>query len=249
MLAVLLCLTPFGSPHSLIFGASFGTVSSSDRARAFERVYAEGRWKGGMDGARCGSGWSDIESGQGVAALRAVLDVVSAYGIRSIADIPCGDGCFAGSLLAALGPNKTTSYEGVDIVRSLVERNRQVYGGAGVQFTHADVVSGSASLPRADLVFSRQMLQHLCDDDALRFIRHVARSPARYVLMTTFVTDGDFANADIPCDSGGYRPQDLTKPPFSLPPPMALFSEQYPTDPRTALGLWPVRALRRRLLR
>ena len=42
--------------------------------------------------------------------------------------------------------------------------------------------------------------------------------------------------------------QDLTKPPFSLPPPLALFNERYPVDGRVALGLWSVRSLRHRLL-
>ena len=30
--------------------------------------------------------------------------------------------------------------------------------------------------------------------------------------------------------------------------PLRLFSEEYPVDPRVSLGLWPVRALRHRLL-
>ena len=58
------------------------------------------------------------------------------------------------------------------------------------------------------------------------------------------VTDDDFVNADIPCASGDYRPQDLTKPPFSLPRPLMLFSEEYPVDGRTSLGLWSVRQLK-----
>ena len=92
------------------------------------------------------------------------------------------------------------------------------------------------------------MLQHLCTDDALRFVRLVARSSARFVLLTTFATDDNFVNTDIPCASGGYRPQDLTKPPFNLPPPLMLFNERYPVDTRVSLGLWPVKALRHRLL-
>ena len=111
-----------------------------------------------------------------------------------------------------------------------------------------DVVAPSASLPRAELVFSRQMMQHLCVEDALRFLRLVSRSGARFALLTTFQTDKDFVNADIDCKSGGYRPQDLTKAPFSLPLPLMTFSENYPTDPRVGLGLWSIRALRHRML-
>ena len=228
---------------------------SSDRARAFERVYAEGRWINGADGARrCPSGWSDVGSGQALAAMRAVVSVVDMFQIRSIADVPCGDGCFAGAMIRAVR-NRTgaaalppISYLGVDIVGSLIERNRALLGDEHTHFHMADVVSGAAPLPTADLLLSRQMLQHLCTEDALRFVQMVARSSARFVLLSTFKTDDEFVNTDIPCTSGGYRPQDLTKPPFNLPTPLAFFDEMYPVDRRIALGLWKVGTLRHRLL-
>jgi hypothetical protein len=227
-------------------------TTSQDRAHAFERVYAEGRWVNGADGATCGSGWSDVTRGQGEAAVRAVVSVVDALKLQSVADVPCGDGCFAGAMLSALR-NRTAAalpvaYVGVDIVRSLVEHNRARLADAITSFVHADVVSGAVALPAADLLFSRQMMQHMCNDDALRFVRLVARSTARFALLTTFETDVNFVNTDIPCASGDFRAQDLTKPPFSLPTPLRVFKEQYPVDARVSLGLWPVRALRHRLL-
>ena len=242
---------------ALLFGSLpiVTSTSSFDRERAFERVYDEGRWINGVDGAQCTSGWSNVSAGQGSAALQAVLDVTDRFGIHSIADVPSGDGCFAGALLMALR-NRTSSrverpsieYVGIDIVARLVERNQARYGDAWTRFFRADVVSGGTPLPRVDLIFSRQMMQHLCTDDAMRFVRLVARSTSRFTLMTTFETDDAFTNSDIGCASGDYRPQDLTKPPFNLPTPLARFSERYPTDPRAALGLWPVRALKNRLL-
>ena len=236
--------------------AATQATSSAERERAFERVYDEGRWVNGMDGALCSSGWSNVAAGQGTSALQAVLKVVDTLDIRSIADIPSGDGCFAGALLrelrnrtaAAQAVTPTIEYVGIDIVARLVARNNALYGDGSTEFLQADVVSGASPLPRADLIFSRQMLQHLCTEDALRFVRMVARSPARFALLTTFETNDAFVNSDIGCASGEYRPQDLTKPPFNLPTPIALFSEQYPTDPRVSLGLWPVRMLRHRLL-
>lgn len=82
------------------------------------------------------------------------------------------------------------------------------------------------------------MMQHQCNRDVLRTLRLIARSGAKAVLMTTFRTDDGFENTDLGCASGGYRPQDLEKPPFSLPPPLAFFSEEYPLDSRVGLGLW-----------
>jgi hypothetical protein len=236
---------------SMWLWAAICSISSSERAYAFERAYTEGRWLHGSDGALCGSGWSKVEAGQGSAAMRAVLHVIDAMNVRSIADIPCGDGCFSGALIGALR-NRTSKrqveYIGVDIVPWLVERNRKNYEDAVTHFIQDDVVAPSASLPHAELVFSRQMLQHLCLDDALRFIRLLSRTGARFALLTTFQTSGTFKNTDIDCKSGGYRAQDLTKPPFSLPPPLMMFSENYPIDPRVGLGLWSIRALRHRML-
>ena len=251
MLALLPMLSTASPPFLLASWVAVGESSSIERARAFERVYRNGEWLHGVDGARCTSGWSDVTAGQGAAALQAVTSVVATFGIRSIADVPCGDGCFAGALLNELR-NRTkapaVTYVGIDIVSDLVARNNDLLGDGITRFLSADVVTDDRALPPSELVFSRQMLQHLCTEDALRFIQRVARSSARFALLTTFETDSGFANTDIPCASGGYRPQDLTKPPFSLPPPLLLFNEKYPVDSRVALGLWPVRALRRRLL-
>lgn len=57
-------------------------------------------------------------------------------------------------------------------------------------------------------------------------------------MLTTFRTETTFSNYDIRCASSGYRPQDLTKPPFGLPPPLYWFDEDYPVDNRVGLGLW-----------
>ena len=80
--------------------------------------------------------------------------------------------------------------------------------------------------------------QHMCNQDVLHFLRLVSSSGAKWAFMTTFSTDSFFINSDIECASGGYRPMDLTKPPFSLPQPTQYFSEQYPLDDRVGLGLW-----------
>ena len=72
------------------------------------------------------------------------------------------------------------------------------------------------------------------------FLAAVNRSDAKLALLTTFDVGPGFENTDIGCASGGYRPQSLTAPPFSLPPPLRFFSEEYPTDPRVGLGLWKI---------
>eukprot|EP00964_Phaeocystis_antarctica_P023898 scaffold13374_cov45-Phaeocystis_antarctica.AAC.1 len=77
-------------------------LDSLHREIAFERVYAEGRWKNGADSAACLSGWSDVSKGQATGALRALAEVVEKYEIRSYMDLPVGDGCFSSHALAKL---------------------------------------------------------------------------------------------------------------------------------------------------
>ena len=60
----------------------------------FTEIYRDGRWFGGKDGAGCLSGWSAAASGQADSALALITIVVQTHGIRSILDLPIGDGCF-----------------------------------------------------------------------------------------------------------------------------------------------------------
>lgn len=216
-------------------------VSTHQRRHAFERVYAEGRWIAGADGAGCKSGWSDVGAGQGSAALRALESVVGRYGVASLTDVPCGDFCFGGAALSRLRATAPgLAYEGIDVVPSLVDAHAALHSNNRTRFVSLDVAS-LERLPRpTDLVFSRQMTQHLCNADVAAFLSAVNRSDAKLALLTTFDVGPGFENTDIGCASGGYRAQSLTAPPFSLPPPLRFFSEEYPTDPRVGLGLWKI---------
>ena len=111
------------------------------------------------------------------------------------------------------------SYIGLDIVKKVIETNL-VKRDNMTRLVQADVVSLTQLPGPADLIFSRQMMQHMCNSDVRRVLDLISRSGARFALLTHFETDKRMANVDIHCNSGGYRPQDLLKPPFSLPPPI-----------------------------
>ena len=88
------------------------------------------------------------------------------------------------------------------------------------RLVQADVVSLARLPGPSDLIFSRQMMQHMCNHDVLHVLDLISRSGARFALLTHFETADGMDNSDIHCSSGGYRPQDLLKPPFSLQPPI-----------------------------
>jgi SAM-dependent methyltransferase len=183
------------------------------------------------------NGWQNAESRSGrgstvarTASLRpALLALLEEFGVRSLLDAPCGDFNWMKEI-----PLEGIEYVGVDVVAELIERNRRLFGRRGRQFLVADVVAHP--LPAADLILCRDGLVHLPDGDALRALDHFRRSTARYLLATTF--PGQPANSDIA--AGHWRPMNLEKAPFNLPPPLRLVSDGCPIPGYTdkALGLW-----------
>ena len=101
------------------------------------------------------------------------------------------------------------------IEHNLVKRDNMT------RLVQVDVVSLTRLPGPTDLIFSRQMMQHMCNRDVQHVLDLISRSGARFALLTHFETAEAMDNSDIHCSSGGYRPQDLLKPPFSLPPPIS----------------------------
>ena len=97
-------------------------------------------------------------------------------------------------------------------------------------FAAADVTR--ERLPRADALLSRNTLTHLSNEVVARALRLFKQSEARYLFATT---SPGADNADI--QAGGWRRVDLTRPPFSLPPPLALLEDGPPAN-RSFLGVW-----------
>ena len=121
----------------------------------------------------------------------------------------------------------------------LMSRGQKTFGDSNTRFFQMDI-SSAIALPKAELVFSRQMTQHQCNSDVLKVLRLISSSGARFALLTNFdMRDKPFfTNTDIRCDSGDYRVQDLTRAPFALPQPLHFWSEFYPSNEKVGLGLW-----------
>lgn len=83
-----------------------------------------------------------------------------------------------------------------------------------------------------DLMLCRDFLQHLPTAVALDVLRGFVRSETPWLLTTSHEAE---ANIDLLLP-GGFRPLDLTKSPFSLPPPVEAIAD-WPGSGRI-LGLW-----------
>jgi hypothetical protein len=89
-----------------------------------------------------------------------------------------------------------------------------------------------AALPRADLILSRDFLQHLPSALALKVLANFVASGSIWLLVTSHE---NLANGDID-RAGGFRPLNLTLPPISLPQPVMQWPE--PAGCGRNLGLW-----------
>ncbi|MGO4677625.1 class I SAM-dependent methyltransferase [Bosea sp. 2YAB26] len=189
----------------------------------FEQIYQLNTW--GNSDSRSGDG-SDAPS---TARIRAALDkILAEFEIKSMLDIPVGD--FNWMKLVNLDG---VEYIGADIVKTVVERNNDLYRRDGISFAHLDACDGP--IPQVDLICCRDMLVHLPFDACQAALQNFVRSGSRYLLTTTFTSRDP--NRDIV--AGQWRPINLQRPPFRFPRPIRYAVE----DCREWNGLWADKCL------
>ena len=190
----------------------------------FSEIYAKAQW-GGRRG--------DFYSGRGSDPLvtraycDAVREFIVGHGIRSVVDLGCGD-FEVGSRIQCLG----VSYVGVDVVPSLVERNRRLYGNAALRFECLDIVEDE--LPSADLYLVRQVFQHLSNRQILAVLAKFGESS--HVIVTEHYPanmDACVPNLDKPAGADTRVVDDsavfLDRPPFDRTTRLLLATEAPPT--------------------
>ena len=201
----------------------------------FTTIYQEELWKGSESVSGYGSGMKYTENLQ-----KAIVEIVNNFKIVSILDLACGDFNWMRYVVDKL----PSSYLGVDIVVSLIEKNKLQHESDRVKFTTLDIINDE--IPSANLVICRDVLFHLPNEDILKIINKIVDSPSKYLLITNHIameTDS-FENTDI--STGDFRRIDLFKPPFSLPKYFILNIDDwlYPDPPRTMI-LFAVDQLRK----
>ena len=121
-----------------------------------------------------------------------------------MSDIPCGDFNWMPDLLATLGDLK---YTGFDIVFSALHNNRSRY--PQYEFRVLDIVTTVP--PKADMIFCKDLLNHLNDEDVKSAISNMKKSGSTFLLASN--NDG-FVNTQLPEAASGSRYLDITAPPF-----------------------------------
>jgi SAM-dependent methyltransferase len=136
-------------------------------AETFDRVYATHLWGGSQA--------DELHSGAGSRGRLALeycalmQPEIKSRGIRSLADLGCGDFAIGGCLAAMIA-----DYTGIDIVQRVIDVNQSRHAAERCRFFQADITNDP--LPPADAAILRQVLQHLSNVEIRAALHNVLRT-------------------------------------------------------------------------
>lgn len=189
--------------------APFTNVSNEE---IFSKIYQGPYWGNGPG--------VDLTSGDGTSAPEIVapyIEAVTAFleslpSIPDAVDLGCGDFTVGAQLRPFCD-----QYTACDVVPDVISRNKVRYADAAVDFRVVDIVSDP--LPDGDVVFLRQVLQHLSNADVAQVA--AALGKFKHAIVTEHIPIGRFTpNLDMPSGPhirvGLGSGIDLVEPPFNM---------------------------------
>lgn len=189
---------------------------NNDLSSAFRTIYENNEWSNGSGPGSFASLNNDL--------FGYMSGVLEREGVRSIADVGCGDFQLFRDFDFA-----SRSYLGLDVVEDLVAKNAKTYGKEGVLFQA--MPESLANLPVADLYILKDVLIHLSNVESARLLVHIL-SKCRYAIIVnnTAVLPSDY-NREVAI--GGFRPVDVSLAPFNLPVlEKVQYGREWAYDPR-----------------
>ncbi|CAK9081033.1 unnamed protein product [Durusdinium trenchii] len=215
-----MCLKPLEAQSSVVLYAGqvprprhSAAVSTQDlaalesKAHAFADIYRRGVWPGICSRSGPGSDPFHPMARIAITALDMAVDLLEA---TSMLDAACGDAAWIACGFLSRRPE--VKYTGVDIVEHVIEENRQKF--PALRFMAADF-SRETSLPATDFVFSKETLNHMFLDDAVRAL-HVLQSSGTRYLVTNIHRGAPNQLGETKGHHAHYAPYDYSLPPFNL---------------------------------
>ncbi|SDS10092.1 Methyltransferase domain-containing protein [Gillisia sp. Hel1_33_143] len=155
---------------------------------AMAQIYEKNLWGSNQSEFYSGLGSHDPE------IINPYLEVVSSFLSTfnprlTVCDLGCGDFNVGSKLI-----DFTKKYYAIDIVESLIEYNKTRFKEEDLKFLCLDIAEDS--LPVADCVIVRQVLQHLSNAEVARVVKKLI--DFKYVILTEHLPDKNFEpNMDI----------------------------------------------------
>lgn len=154
---------------------------------AMEQIYDMNLW-GGEVAYYSGEGSHDPDIIQPY--IKAVTTFLTSFETPlTVCDLGCGDF----NVGKELAPH-TKKYIAVDIVPSLIARNKKTYSAGNLEFHCLDIAQDD--LPAGDCAIVRQVVQHLSNAEVQGILDKL--NSYKYVILTEHLPEGDFIpNKDI----------------------------------------------------
>ncbi len=141
----------------------------------FNHIYAEGIWGRDDTGKGTSGSGSTLEITREYRAY--VEDFMKKHAVKSVVDAGCGDWSFSSAMDWG-----DASYLGVDIASDIVEADRKKYERDKIKFQVGDITE---ELPAADLLISKDVLQHLSNGLVQKFIENnLKKGKYKWVILT-----------------------------------------------------------------
>lgn len=178
---------------------------------AMDQVYKKNLW--GENESKFYSGYGSHDSEIVNPYLNAVTSFLTSFQEPLVVcDLGCGDFNVGKQLV-----QHSKKYKAVDIVKDLIEHNKQKYKADNLEFYCLDIAVDD--LPPGDCVLLKQVLQHLSNAEVQGIVNKLA--DYNYVILTEHLPHGDFLpNKDIISGQGIRLKKksglDLLAPPFNL---------------------------------
>lgn len=127
--------------------------------------------------------------------LEAVIDFLRLFQpFLTVCDLGCGDFNIGRHLI-----KYTSNYIGIDIVESLIERNKLKFRAENLEFKCLDI--SKDKLPKADCVILRNVLQHLSNAEIQNILYKLKNY--KYLILTEHLPSKEFVpNTDIIAGQG-----------------------------------------------
>jgi len=131
----------------------------------FNRIYATGRWATDATGKGTSGSGSTLEITREYRAY--IEDFIKKHAVNSVIDVGCWDWSYSSAIDWG-----DASYLGVDIASDVIVPVRKKYETGKIKFQVGDITE---ELPAADLLISKDVLQHLFNDLIHKFIKNNLR--------------------------------------------------------------------------
>ena len=170
--------------------AEYSGLSNSE---VFEKIYEEQKW------GHSGREDRKYSSGDGTRDQEIVSDYIQAIteflsrnpDLKTGLDLGCGDFSVGVNFCGLFD-----TYKAADVAKNVIAENKKIYRDENVEFFSTDLSNGK--IPKSDVIFVRQVLQHLSNSEIEKFVKNI-HGKFKCLVLTESISKSVFfsANKDI----------------------------------------------------